>query len=124
MIEHIDGPYVAAQIRLTRQIHKGTILLLEGSTDARVFHRFIDRASCDIEISYGKQNALAALDLLEDEGFPGVVAVVDADFDRIRGTTYSLENLCSTDLHDLDLTIFASAAFDRYVVEHADMDLV
>jgi len=35
---------------------------------------------------------LEALDLLEDEGFEGVVAVVDADFDRLRGTTYRLKN--------------------------------
>jgi hypothetical protein len=77
---------------------------LEGETDARAFDRFIDRAACDIEIGYGKANTLEALDLLEEEGFPGIVAVVDADFDRIRGKVYRLENLCITDLHDLDLS--------------------
>jgi hypothetical protein len=124
MIGQIDGFYVAAQIRLIRQVHKGTILILEGETDARVFARFIDSNLCDIEIGFGKKNTADALNLLEDEGFPGVVALIDADFDRLLGTTYALESLCVTDFHDLDLTIFASSALDRYIAEHADMDLL
>jgi hypothetical protein len=124
MIGHIDGWYVAAQIRLLRQRHKGTILLVEGETDARVFEKFIDSAACDIEIGFGKKNALEALDLLEEEGFPGVTAIVDADFDRILGKKYELDNLCLTDMHDLDLTIFASKALERYVGEHGDKDLI
>lgn len=124
MIGQIDGFYIAAQIRLVRQVHKGTILILEGITDARVLGRFIDSSSCDIEIGFGKKNVAQALDELEDEGFPGVVALIDADFDRLHGTTYRLKNLCITDLHDFDLTIFASSALDRYMAEHADMDLL
>jgi len=120
MIEHIDAHYVAAQIRLVRQTHKGAILLLEGDTDNRVFEKFIDPNTCEIEIGFGKKNVLGALDLLEEDGFSGLVAVVDADFDRIQGVTYQLENLCVTDAHDLDLTIFASTAFDKYLNEYSD----
>jgi Protein of unknown function (DUF4435) len=123
MIGQIDGYYVAAQIRMVRQVHKGTILILEGETDARVFARFIDCRSCDIEVGFGKKNVIEALDLLEEGGVPGVVAVIDADFDRLLGTTYRPENLCITDAHDLDLTIFLSAALDRYIAEYADVDL-
>ena len=120
MIGRIDGHYVAAQVRMVRQIHKGTILILEGETDARVFNRFVDAGACEIEVAFGKQNVLQALDLLEDEGFPGVVAVVDADFDRLLGRSQGLENLCVTDCHDLDLTIFGTCALQRYIVEHAE----
>jgi hypothetical protein len=54
------------------------------------------------------------------EGFAGVVAIVDADFDRLLGKSYDLENLCLTDHHDLDLTIFASTALDKYLAQHAN----
>jgi hypothetical protein len=124
MRRHIDGAYVAAQIRLVRQVHKGSVLILEGETDAKVFDRFIDPSSCTVEIAFGKENALEALDLLEEEGFPGVVAVVDADFDRILGTKYHLENLCITDCHDLDLTIFSTRALDRYLSQYVDKDVL
>ncbi len=124
MMEHIDGHYVAAQIRLLRQVHKGTILIVEGATDVRALDRFIDKGFCDIEVGFGKENVIEALDLLEDEGFPGVVAIVDADFDRLLGKTYRLENLRLTDSHDLDLTIFVTSALERYIAEHADKDLL
>jgi hypothetical protein len=124
MLKQIDGYYVAAQIRMVRQVHKGTILILEGDTDARVFARFIDSNSCNIEVGFGKNNVIEALDLLEDEAFPGVIAVIDADFDRLLGTTYRPENLCMTGMHDLDLTIFVSSALDRYIAEHADVNLL
>src|SRR6516164_9053137 len=110
MISHIDGWYVAAEVRLVRQIQKGTILILEGDDDAKIFKRFIDDDLCDIQIAFGKANALKALDLLEDEGFPGVIAIVDADFDRITSNSYELDNLLLSDLHDIDLTIFFSPA--------------
>jgi hypothetical protein len=124
MIGQIDAHYVAAQIRLVRHVDKRSILVLEGETDARVFDRFIDHSNCDIEIAFGKKNLVEAIDLLEDEGFFGVVGVVDADFDRLIGVQYQLENLCVTDCHDLDLTIFSSSALDRYLAEHADDELV
>ncbi len=114
---------MAAQVRLVRQTHKGTILILEGATDARLFGHFVDSALCDIEVAFGKKNLVDALDLLEDEGFPGVVAIADADFDRLIEKHYNLENLCLTDKHDLDLTIFTSSALRRYINEHADSHL-
>jgi hypothetical protein len=124
MISQIDGYYIAAQIRLVRQASKRAILVLEGETDARVFDRFIDQGTCDIEIGFGKANVIEAIDLLEDEGFVGVVGVVDADFDRLIGTQHGLENLCLTDCHDLDLTIFSSLALERYLAEYADVELI
>jgi Protein of unknown function (DUF4435) len=123
MIKQIDGAYVAAEVRFVRQLHKGTILILEGETDALIFDELIDRNCCEIQIGFGKSNVIDALDRLEDEGFPGVVAIIDADFDRLIGKKYSLENLYLTDKHDLDLTIFSSKALDKYLREHGDSAL-
>lgn len=108
---------------MLRHSDKRSILLLEGDKDARVFERFIDSSACDIEIGFGKQNVLGALDLLEEEGFQGAIGIIDADFDRLLGATYAIENVCVTDVHDLDLMIFGSLALDRYLREHVDRDL-
>jgi hypothetical protein len=120
MIKHVDGHYIAAQIRFVRQLHKGAIILLEGDDDAKVFGKLIDRAAAQTEVAFGKSNALTALDLLEDEGFPGVLAIVDADFDRIMKIDHKLENLFFVDHHDLDSTIFHSEALNLYVREYGD----
>lgn len=124
MIKHLDGAYFAAEVRFTRQIHKGAVLLLEGASDAKALGKFLDKNKCEIEICFCKKSVLDALDLLEDEGFPGVIAIVDADFDRITNTRHKLENLCLTDAHDLDLTIFMTAALQSYLDEHADPELI
>jgi hypothetical protein len=87
MIKAIDGYYVAAQIRMLRQVHKGTVLILEGETDARIFDRFIDLNACRIEIGCGKSNVLEALDLLEDEGFPGAGLRLAFDWEAMTDTT-------------------------------------
>jgi len=124
MIRHIDGYYIAAQIRLLRQVHKGTVLILEGQDDAKIFDKFVDHSGCKTEVAFGKPNALKALDLLEDEGVLGVLAIVDSDFDRLLQTENNLENLYLTDLHDIDLTMFCSPALETYLREHGDKALL
>jgi len=120
----VDGYHIAAQIRLLRQVHKGAIVVVEGDTDAKVFDKFIDSTVCTTEVSFGKPNLLEALDLLEDEGFPGILAIADSDFDFILEKKYEIENLILTEFHDLDLTIFFSSALTTYLSEYADRSSV
>jgi 5S rRNA maturation endonuclease (ribonuclease M5) len=62
---------IAAQVRLERQIHKGAFLIVEGPNDDKVLSRFSHDQRCSIVIAFGKPNVVGALDLLEEEGFPG-----------------------------------------------------
>lgn len=117
MQKYLDGWDVAAHIRFVRQKHKGAILIVEGETDDKLLSNFVDEGLCSIEIAFGKPNVLECLGLLEDDGFLGVVAVVDADFDRIEKVAHSLEGLIYTDLHDLDMTVIFSPAGERYIKE-------
>jgi hypothetical protein len=121
MIGIVDGFFVAAQVRLLRQVDRRSILIVEGHGDAKALEQFVDDKRCDIEVSFGKKNAIQALDLLEEDGgYPGVVGVVDADFDRIIEVQYPVENICVTDHHDLDLVLFFSGALGRLLREQAD----
>ena len=112
MRQHLTGWDIAGYVRFQRQTHKGTILLVEGEKDARVFDRLLDQKYVVTEASFGKDNALEALDLLEDEAFEGVVALVDADFDHLEEIKLDLEKLIVTDDHDLDITIIRTQALD------------
>ena len=120
MRQHLTGWDIAGYVRFQRQTHKGTILLVEGEKDARVFDRLLDQKYVVTEVSFGKANALEALDLLEDEAFEGVVALVDADFDHLEEIKLDLEKLIVTDDHDLDITIIRTQALDLYLAEFAD----
>jgi hypothetical protein len=120
MIKYLDAHDIAAEIRFIRQKHKGAILIVEGEKDYRVLARFLSEPDCEIEIAGGKKKAIEALEILEDDTVPGILAVVDADFDRVSGTSHKVDNLILTDAHDLDLTIFLSPALQVYLNEHAE----
>lgn len=117
--KHIDGYDIAQEIRLERTLHKGSFLIVEGSTDMKRFGPFLHE-SCDLVNAYGKANAILATELLSDEGFLGILAVVDADFDRIFDTLYEHENIIYSEHHDLDLDWAISNALSKYLGEVAD----
>jgi hypothetical protein len=117
MDELIDGWDIAAQIRMERQIHKGSFLLVEGHNDDRTLSNFIDETNCSMVISFGKENAMEALRLLEEDGFEGVVCVVDSDFDHIDGVNHDFDSLILTEHHDMDMTLFMSDAFVRVLYD-------
>jgi hypothetical protein len=122
LTRYLDGYDVRAQVYLERQTHKGAFLLVEGETDDKALAKFVDSTACSIIVASGKRNALQAMDLLEEDGFDRAFCVIDADFDRIKGTPPSSESISMTDCHDMDLTIFSTPALDNYLREHCDRE--
>lgn len=119
--KHIDEYDIAQEIRIERKLHGGAFLLLEGVSDIKRFDRFVDQHNCVFINCYGRDNAIGAIEILYEEGFPGAVAVVDADFDRILGGTADHEGLVYSEGHDLDLDWATDDLLRRYLVEYADV---
>lgn len=108
---------VAQEIRMERQTHKGAFLILEGRNDQKTLYKHIDENSCSIVVAGSKAVAIEALEMLDNDGFAGVVCLVDKDFENL---VIESENLVETDAHDMDIVVFCSAALDRYLFERAD----
>ena len=102
---------------MLRSYHKGSILLVEGSTDERVFENFVDCSDCKIVYANGKDNTVGALDVIEKRNHSGVLAVVDADFWRLDNIIPSSRSLFITDTHDIETMILTSPAFDKFIRE-------
>jgi hypothetical protein len=110
---------------MTRSQHRGSILVLEGDTDARVFKRFIEKSACKIVPAHGKNNALKILEILGSGSFPGLLIIVDADFGRAEGKTIESENLFLTDTHDLETLILKNSdCLERHLDEFADQSIL
>jgi hypothetical protein len=111
----------ANQIRLRRSTFSGTFLLVEGSSDKVFYERFIDKIVCQIVIVTGqpssKLRVIAVLDILNKSNFDGVLAIVDADFDRLENSVYEVVNLLRTDTHDLETMLIDSSALDKVIAE-------
>ncbi len=118
---HLDEFDIAQEVRMEREKHKGAFLLLEGATDVKRFSKFVNAATCSAVNSYGRENALKALDLLDDEGFEGVLAIVDADFDRITDSLWLHDAVIYSETHDLDLDWAHPEVVGRYLKEVGDV---
>lgn len=108
---------IANTIRMLRTQHKGAFLIAEGGKDARFYKRFVNQQVCSVQNAHNKQNTLTVLGILENESFPGVVAIVDTDFWRITRTAHPSPNLVLTDTHDLETLIIRTSALDKVLAE-------
>lgn len=117
---YIDPPALAAQIRMERQKHKGSFLLVEGSTDAKRIDKFVDKVKCSVVNCYGKPNVVETIELMQDVGLEDSVGLVDADFDRIRAVDLTAEGIIVSTFHDFDLDYALTGVIDRYLMEVAE----
>ena len=118
MKDDIKANHIANEIRMTRAQFRGTFLIVEGQTaDFRVYKRLVDPKQTKIIPAHNKDRALAALELLEDTNFLGVVAIVDADFWRLEKVEPTSPNLFITDTHDLETMLFESPSLEKLLDE-------
>ena len=64
-----------------------------------------------------KQCAIEILEILEKSNFQRVLAIVDADFDRLENLANKRPNLLPTDTHDLETMLIKSPALEKVVAE-------
>jgi hypothetical protein len=94
-----------------------SFLLVEGHTDGNFCQNFTDIKKCQIVIAYSKSTAIQVLSILEKEAVPGILAIVDADFDMLEGKSPHSPNLLFTDTHDLETMIMKSPALEKVLIE-------
>ncbi|MBO0351039.1 DUF4435 domain-containing protein [Phormidium pseudopriestleyi FRX01] len=122
MREHLTPDRLANKIRLMRTQYQGTFLITEGDTDARVWKNLVNTRLCSVENANNKQKAIAALDILEKDNCAGVLAVVDADFERLEGNISLTPNLLMTDSHDMETMLLQSPALEKVLAEYGSED--
>jgi hypothetical protein len=119
---------VANQIRLRRSTYSGTFLLVEGGSDKTFYERFVDKLACELVSVSGKPSSklrvIDVLKILEKSSFQGVLAIVDADFERLETFLYSSPNLLRTDTHDLETMLINSPALNKVVAEFGSEDKI
>ena len=101
-----------------------SFLLVEGTTDKSVFMWHVNQLKCQITVVYGKENAADTIAILEQESFPGVLAIVDADFMVLEGTKSPTPNILFTDAHDMETMIIQSPALEKVLNEFGSEDKI
>ena len=114
----------ANAIRLKRQEHGGSFLVVEGRDDRLFFEQFVDRRHCRVIVVDGKRNVGDVVGILEAARFPGVAGVVDADFDHIEGIGAASDNIIMLETVDLEALLIQSPSLDRVLVELGSMEKI
>jgi hypothetical protein len=73
----------------------------------------------DVRLIYaeGRQVVMAVMVIIRKFGYPGVLAVVDADFDRVVGISHEAPDLVYTDTHDVETLIIRQSSFCRFLMK-------
>src|SRR5229473_6176198 len=112
-------PQLANEVRLKRSQHKGSFLIIEGPDDSRFYRRFINDKECHPLVAFEKQSVIAAIRLLDADGFNGALGLVDTDFDLLDGVTIPTPNLIRGECHDLEAMLVSSPALEAVLHELA-----
>ncbi|MFA4860960.1 hypothetical protein [Methanoregula sp.] len=107
------------EIRLQRedQGYSGSFVLVEGSSDSRLYKKFFDKKKSIPVIACGKKKILESFSLLDGK-FKGFIGIADADFDIILKKNCQFSNLILTDMTDIDSIILCSDALESVLSEY------
>jgi len=96
---------------------KKAFVLLEGETDIRLFKKLFDLNKVEVDSLQGKEKVIQALQILLSEGYSQIIGIKDADFDHLKETN-AIENLFTTDYHDMEVSMIESEALQSLICEY------
>ena len=117
--EFVTPEFIAQSIVMIRdsQPNKRPVIVVEGESDQRILKQVL-RKFADVFPGNGKWASLGAMKFLPKDAIGSwVLFVVDADFDHLRGVTYS-DGVFLTDLHDFECELLRSEALCKVLNEY------
>lgn len=78
------------------------VLVVEGPDDKEVYEKVTNATSVCIYVDCNCEKHFVILDALNSRYAHRLLAIKDADFDRLEGTHHSYPNLVLTDTHDME----------------------
>lgn len=118
MLEFLTPDRMANAICLDKNF-KGSIVLVEGKKDLKLYDRFIDKSAARLVPTFGKYNLREVFSLLKQRAFPRKIGLRDADFLRIHGNPkfdpgYD-DDIFTTDFHDSEIMMLKSRACRNFL---------
>ncbi|MDR0523772.1 MAG: DUF4435 domain-containing protein [Candidatus Methanoplasma sp.] len=118
MRDKLTASDIANAVSMTRSAHKGPIIVVEGVTDCRLYGKFA-ADGVRIVLAFSRDSVEKAVAEARSRGDLGVIGIMDADLDRLRGRRRSPPLFCP-DGRDLEAMIMSSRALEDVLSEYAD----
>ena len=124
MREYIKASDISNQISMLRSVFEGTILVVEGVTDMRLYGKLIDDAVCEIIPAHSKENVRMSV---RESNFrrkdDKVIGLMDADTDLLERKA-SVPPLFITDARDAEMMLIKSDALNDVIHEYGEKDAI
>nr|WP_279307075.1 DUF4435 domain-containing protein [Marinobacter sp. BGYM27] len=102
--------------------YKGkALLVVEGSSDVRLFRSLLCVTKVKIESVQGKIELATIVNELKEDT-PSIFGLRDADFDRLLGSEPPEDYIFITDEHDAEIMMIRSRAFDSFLAEFSKQE--
>ena len=122
MREYLTVSDIANSVFMMRSAFKGTLLVVEGPTDHRLYGKFTDRSDVRTVIAHSKDNVKGVIrEVCTKRGLKEVIGIIDSDLDLLMGNRIS-PPLFRTDTRDAESMIMSSGSFKEVLWEYADQD--
>ena len=122
MREYIDSRDIANTVMMLATAFQGTIVVVEGVTDRRVYGKFFAKDRVETVIAHSKTNVRNAVrETYRERGFKSVIGIIDADLDYLTDRKRN-PPLFLTDTRDMEGMLLRSGAYDDVLSEYADED--
>jgi len=117
----VPAPNLTTESKLFNAARKMVTLVVESGVD-KSFWQIYRHDSCHVRHMEqgGRAAALRELDLSKSQPDAVLVAVLDADLDRIRGKLIAREDVVWTDGHDLETTLLGLPVLDKLIRQFVD----
>jgi len=121
IIKHLKPSDIANEARMKRGPaerrtgEKLAIVIVEGCADQLLYTTILDISKCLVITAFGKNNAIQALQILLTDNTPGVMGLIDDDFDSLEGRNLRSANLTVSDTHDLETLLFVASSLDKFL---------
>ena len=121
MINEISSSDLSNEISMMRSGFAGTVILVEGNTDRRIYSKFL-APDARMLVAHSKDNVIKCVkESRTRRGDNRVVGFLDADLDRLEGHKRD-PPLFMTDYRDMESMIMHSGALEAVLSEYADPD--
>lgn len=122
MQKYIDASSILSEARMMRTDCKETYILIEGDSD-KTFFRTLSEFPSSIRFRpvHGWEKVYETINLAQQEKYANIFGIIDKDYHLlINDGVVENEQLVFTDQNDIEMMMFFSSAFDKFLAVCAD----
>lgn len=120
MREYLGPKDIANTISMLKTAFNGTIVVVEGVTDRRLYGKFFEDDSVEVIVAHSKDNVRYSVkEVYENRGFEKIIGIVDTDLDALNNKKRK-PPLFTTDTRDSESLMFRSHSLDDVLFEYSD----